>query len=116
MSDKRLRYLFHSFFNKTATAEERAELFSLLGRTENDDETHALLKEAWEKLDADEHVFTGAESEAMLHRLLRSAQPGPALVEAGLRRPVIRMRRLMAAAVVLLILSTVAWFRRFSHH
>ncbi|HVU57324.1 MAG TPA: FecR domain-containing protein [Puia sp.] len=100
MSDKRLRYLFHRWFDKTATEDERAELMALVGRTENDDETHALLQEAWEKLGAEEKVFSEGQSQAMLHKILRS--------EGG-RTKIGVMRRWMAAAAVVLLLGALVW-------
>ncbi len=120
MSDQRLRYLFHRWFDKSASVEERAELMALLGRSENDDETHALLKEAWERLEAGEPVFSGDQSEAMLSRILQAdgTKMGEPVAEStaigsGRAGSVVRLRRIMAAAAVLLLLSTAAYFQFF---
>jgi len=137
--DKRLRYLFHRWFDKTATAEERAELMALLGRTENDDETHTLLQEAWDKLGAEEKVFSEAQSKEMLDKILRPAGAGGNVrdtgvgteggrasagveyeraktgAEYGREKAVIRMRRWMIAAAVLLLLGVGAWLLAGRH-
>jgi len=105
MSDKRLRYLFHRWFDKTATADERAELMALFGRAENDDETRALLQEAWDKLE-EEKVFSEEQSQAMLNKILRPA---------GVPAKINVMRRLMAAAAVVLLLGALVWLLLARH-
>jgi ferric-dicitrate binding protein FerR (iron transport regulator) len=109
MSDKRLRYLFHRWFDKTATSDERAELMALFGRTENDDETYALLQEAWDKLE-EEKVFSEEQSQAMLNKILRPGGTEGIVrdigVDGGRRR---RMRRWMMAAAVVLLLGVGVW-------
>jgi len=103
MSEQRLRFLFHRYFDKTASEEERAELMALLGDHQNDEETHALLEEVWQRMDAGEIVFSEAQSEVMLRQVLAT------------RRPVITLRRAMAAAVVLLVAGTGAYFQFYRH-
>jgi transmembrane sensor len=110
MSDKRLRYLFHRWFDKTATAEERAELMALFGRTDNDDETYALLQEAWEKLGEEEKVFSEEQSQMMLDKILR-----PAGAAYGREKPVTPMRRWMVAAAVVLLVGALAWLLVVRH-
>jgi ferric-dicitrate binding protein FerR (iron transport regulator) len=118
MSEQRLRFLFHRYFDKTASAEERAELMALLGEPQNDEETHALLEEVWLRMEAGEIVFSGAQSEAMLRQVLDAM---PATAEAAVtyrkevRRPVITLRRAMAAAVVLLVVGAGAYFQLSRH-
>jgi ferric-dicitrate binding protein FerR (iron transport regulator) len=118
MSEQRLRFLFHRYFDKTASAEERAELMALLGDPQNDEETHALLEEVWQRMNAGEIVFSGAQSEAMLRQVL---DPRPATEEAaevygkGARAPVITLRRAMAAAVVLLVAGVGVYFQFYRH-
>jgi len=73
MPDQRLRYLFHRWFDKTASDEERAELMALLGNPENDEELQALLKDAWQRLEEGEKVFSEMQSEEMLRKVLGKA-------------------------------------------
>ncbi|MDO6429851.1 FecR family protein [Flavitalea sp. BT771] len=118
MSEQRLRFLFHRYFDKTASAEERAELMALLGDPRHDEETGALLEEAWQRMENGEIVFSGAQSEAMLRHVLDAR---PATGEAAViynkdaRRPVITLRRVMAAAVVLLVAGIGTYFQFFRH-
>ena len=100
-----MRFLFHRYFDKTASEEERAELMALLGDQQHDAETHALLEEVWQRMDAGEIVFSGVQSEVMLRQVLGKKA----------RRPVITLRRAMAAAVVLLVAGTGAYFQFYRH-
>jgi len=115
MSDKRLRYLFHRWFDKTATSDERAELMALFGRTENEEETRALLQEAWDKLE-EEKVFSEEQSQAMLNKILRSEGTEGIVrdigVDGGRGR---RMRRWMMAAAVVLLLGVGVWLLAGRH-
>ena len=105
MPDQRLRYLFHRWFDKTASDEERAELMALLRDQGNDDEVRTLLEAAWQRLEEGEAVFDKARSEDMLRRVLGTApveEAVPAREAEPIRvkrRPVITMRRAAAAAV-----------------
>lgn len=115
MSDKRLRYLFHRWFDKTATSDERAELMALFGRTENEEETRALLQEAWDKLE-EEKVFSEEQSQAMLNKILRSEGTEGIVrdigVDGGRGR---RMRRWIMAAAVVLLLGVGVWLLAGRH-
>lgn len=120
MPDQRLRYLFHRYFDKTASEKERAELMALLDDPENDEEMQALLKEAWHRIDEDEAVFSEVQTEMMIRDLLQSAPAmaakGPAGItpdEAVITRPFIMMRRAVAAAVVFLVVAAGAYFQFF---
>ena len=115
MPDQRLRYLFHRWFDKTASDEERTELMALLKDQGNDDEVRVLLEAAWRRLEESEAVFDKARSEDMLRRVLGA--PAMKAEPAGKKiRPVITMRRAAAAAVILLTVGTGAWFRYFSNN
>lgn len=119
--DKRLHYLFHQWFDKTATPDERAELMALLGMAENDDETHALLQEAWEKLGAEEKVFNGEQSKVMLDKILRTERVGDEGEETSAgavyeqEKPVVRMGRWMIAAAVVLLTGALIWLLAVRH-
>lgn len=145
MSEKRLRYLFHRWFDKTATPDERAELMVLFGRTDLDEETYALLQEAWEKLVGEEKVFSEEQSQAMLDKILRpvgaagsvetrglvgvagSAGAGgmegsvdagrPVKMEDESKRVGVKVRRMrwMVAAAVVLLLGALAWLLVVRH-
>jgi len=112
MPDQRLQYLFRRWFDKTASEEERAELMALLGNPENDDDLHALLKDAWQRLEADEQVFSRLQSEGMLRQVLGTSGKDEGVAPV-VRRPVITMRRGVAAAAVLLVIAGGAYFQLF---
>lgn len=115
MSDKRLRYLFYRWFDKTATSDERAELMALFGRTENDDETRALLQEAWNKLE-EEKVFSEEQSQAMLNKILRPEGTEGIVRDIGVDGGRGRgMRRWMMAAAVVLLLGVGVWLLAGRH-
>lgn len=117
MPDQRLRYLFHRWFDKTASDEERAELMALLRDQGNDDEVRTLLEAAWQRLEEGEAVFDKARSEDMLRRVLGTApveEAVPAREAEPIRvkrRPVITMRRAAAAAVILLVVGVGSYFQ-----
>lgn len=136
--DRRLRYLFHRWFDKTATADERAELMALLGGNENDNETQALLQEAWEKL-GEEKVFSEEQSKVMLDSILRKARAEDETTStggiragertylegavnearkarAGEANEVRVMRRWMIAAAVVLLLGALVWLLVIRHN
>lgn len=115
MSDKRLRYLFYRWFDKTATSDERAELMALFGRTENDDETRALLQETWDKLE-EEKVFSEEQSQAMLNKILRPEGTEGIVRDIGVDGGRGRgMRRWMMAAAVVLLLGVGMWLLAGRH-
>lgn len=113
MPDQRLRYLFHRWFDKTASDEERAELMALLGNPENDEEIHVLLKAVWQRLDEDEVVFDKEQSEGMLQRVLGAAQGVEETPVREIRMPVIMMRRVAVAVVIMLAVSVGTYYQFF---
>ena len=47
----RLDYLFHIYYNGTATPAERDELFEIINSSATDAELASLIHHAWDKLD-----------------------------------------------------------------
>ncbi len=66
----RLPYLFNSYFDKTATEEERDELFRLIQLSENDQELSGLISEAWENIKVQGPLFELSKSEDILSKIL----------------------------------------------
>jgi transmembrane sensor len=122
MPSNRLSYLFHRYFDKTASAEEQVELMALLQIPENDAAIKALLRETWNRLDNEPPVFSSQQSAAMLKNMLQTAaetSPNTTATESktapfaeapvfslNTRIRTIRLRRVTAAAAVILLLST----------
>jgi ferric-dicitrate binding protein FerR (iron transport regulator) len=68
----RLDYLFNSYYNGTATIDERDELFEIINSSATDAELAALIHQAWDSLDDQGPLFDRSKSEDMLTRILRT--------------------------------------------
>lgn len=66
----RLNYLFNTYYNETATSQERDELFHIIATSANDAELTALIHEAWDNLHINEPLFDPAKSIEMLNNIL----------------------------------------------
>jgi transmembrane sensor len=121
MPSNRLSYLFHRYFDKTASEEEKAELMALLQMSGNDDAIKELLRDTWQLLDNEPPVFTNQQSAAMLKNMLQAAAAtsqgttDPDTAVPSTEAPfypmktgshIFRFRRITAAAAVLLLFST----------
>jgi ferric-dicitrate binding protein FerR (iron transport regulator) len=110
MPQTRLAFLFSKYYQKTATAEEKAEFMQLAAMEEHAAELQQLLGEAWAEPD-EMPVFTETESEDMLRHVLQvqevSAGQVVELAPAGLR---LRGLRIVAAAAVLAGLGLGTWW------
>ncbi|CAL1519480.1 FecR domain-containing protein [Chitinophaga sp. MM2321] len=109
MADKRITWLFHRYFDNTATPEEQAELMALLYENNNEEEVQALMEEAWQSFNATDPVFSPEQSDAMLLRALQSATT-----------PVVQMKRRLwpklAAAAAITVLLSVGAYLLFEHN
>lgn len=68
----RLSYLFNSYYNQTATAQEREELFEIINASANDTELTALIQQAWNNLETNEQLFDPTKSMDMLNNILQN--------------------------------------------
>jgi len=68
----RLRYLFNSYYNQTATEQERDELFQIINASTNDAELTALIQQAWNDLEVNEPLFDPSKSMDMLNNILKN--------------------------------------------
>ncbi|MDN3546991.1 FecR family protein [Mucilaginibacter aquaedulcis] len=68
----RLSYLFNSYYNQTATAQEQEELFQIINASANDAELTALIQQAWNDLETNEPLFDHAKSMSMLNNILQN--------------------------------------------
>lgn len=68
----RLRYLFNSYYNQTATAQERDELFQIIHASADDTELTALIHDAWNNLEVNEPLFDPSKSIDMLNGILEN--------------------------------------------
>jgi len=68
----RLSYLFNSYYNQTATAQEREELFQIINASANDTELTALIQQAWNSLETNDQLFDPTKSQDMLDNILQN--------------------------------------------
>ncbi|SDD82785.1 FecR family protein [Mucilaginibacter pineti] len=78
----RLFYLFNTYYNETATPQERDELFQIITSSANDAELTALIHEAWNSLEINEPLFDPTKSLDMLNNILlnKAANDGSAKI------------------------------------
>jgi transmembrane sensor len=131
----RIAYLFGRYFDKTASAEERAEFMSLLTVPEHQAEIQALMEAHWEAFPEGEIFFKPEQSEAMLSaalsadsgrtlgvsdaggtlgtsgpgRTLGTSDPAPASPRVA--GPLRRLAYLMAASALLLVVGAGLWWQ-----
>jgi ferric-dicitrate binding protein FerR (iron transport regulator) len=114
MPTTRIAYLFGRYFDKTATAEERAEFMSLVTAPEHQEAVHALMEQYWDALAEGEDFFNSDQSEAMLLAALEAGSETAGALNEPLpsigRRPLRRLVYLGAAAVVVLAIG-IGWWR-----
>lgn len=103
MSQSRLTYLFNKYINKELSTQEKAELFSLIGTDETDEE----LKRALEKFIDD----TGAEillpenaGDRILHTIVGEKPEQVVEIPVRTKRTVIAWAGIAAASVILALL------------
>ncbi len=110
----RLPYLFNSYFDKTATEEERDELFRLIQLSENDQELSGLISEAWENLKVQGPIFELSKSEDILSKILNHHDQE---AQEDLSKPAISYFywiKLAAAAIVLVFIGVAVFL--FTNH
>lgn len=99
---ERLRYLFHQYFNKTETPEERDELMQFINEPGSEKIVHALMEEAYQLHQSEEDPFPAGAREKMLE----AALAGDATDHADTNIIPIRKRfKLIYAAAALLVLA-----------
>ncbi|TWR26855.1 FecR family protein [Mucilaginibacter achroorhodeus] len=103
----RLQYLFERHYSKTATPQERAELFAVINASNNDEELSALIKKSWDDLDASNDIFGNEKSERMLQNVLRAEQATPV---KPIKNKFRKWMPLLAAAI--LLITGVALYQR----
>ncbi len=114
-SNARLSYLFNSYYNKTATKQEKEELFQLL-HTTSDDELATVIREAWDSLQIEESLFKSDKSLEILNRILPEGAAVNRLEERAIviddmRWPSIFSKSLAAAILIFISVGTYFWLR-----
>lgn len=100
--NKRLRYLFDRYYQKTGTAEERAELLDIISNSENNQALLELIREVGENSNKEEEVIAGDKAEKMLFHILNSDKGGKII---SIKRNIIFRRIAVAASFLLIAVS-----------
>nr|WP_067057185.1 FecR family protein [Mucilaginibacter sp. L294] len=66
----RLRYLFDRYYSKTATPQERDELFAIINNGAGNEELSLLIRQAWDDLKPTAPLFDNGKTNAMLSKIL----------------------------------------------
>ncbi len=66
----RLRYLFDRYYSKTATPQERDELFAIINNGAGNEELSLLIRQAWDDLKPTAPLFNNGKTNAMLSKIL----------------------------------------------
>jgi transmembrane sensor len=70
-SRQKLTYLFHGYYNKTATKKEQDELFAIITAGAHDEELSKLIRQAWDDSKPEEDpLFDSGKTKVMLSNIL----------------------------------------------
>ncbi len=116
MKESRLTYLFHAYFNKSATLKEREELMELISLGKKDQEVKDLLTETWQKFNSENELFSQAEGEKMLSEILQDRNGNRTATVISIDKPGFRWSRIVAAAAILFCAITAIYFWSTSHN
>src|SRR6478735_7202222 len=98
----RLRYLFDRYYSKTATPQERDELFAVINAGATDDELSLLIRQAWEDLKpGDAPVFSIDKTNLILNNILGAKEPGKQPKD---RKNIFLWAKIAVAAISLVLL------------
>ncbi|TWR31576.1 DUF4974 domain-containing protein [Mucilaginibacter pallidiroseus] len=73
-SRQRLLYLFERYYSKTATPQERDELFTVINAGANDHDLADALRRAWDELTASAPIFDESKMESILNNILNDGR------------------------------------------
>jgi transmembrane sensor len=103
ISRQRLTYLFNCYYNKTATAQERDELFAAITAGASDEELSSLIRNTWDDLQLDNTLFNSQKADAILGNIL-GARKAP-MAKLKPRSNLFSGLKIAATALILLFLS-----------
>jgi transmembrane sensor len=112
MNNQRLSYLFELQLSKKATDEQKQELTALLAAPENEAQAHALLYEAWESFEPGKVEFNPEKSKQMLNAVLLKEYT----ITKHLSKKISPFMKYVAAAVLLIALSSILYFGIIGRH
>lgn len=104
-SRSRLSYLFNCYYNKTATPQERDELFAIIAAGKKDQELSNLIRTAWNDLHLDAPLFNSTKTELILKTILASGNSQEPTEPTKPNHNLLLWAKFSAAAVGLLFLS-----------
>lgn len=108
----RLRYLFDRYYSKTATQQERDELFAIINDGAGDEELSLLIRQAWDDLKPTTPLFNAGKTNAMLSKILGADAPQK---DSKTNKNIILWAKISTAAVLLLFVGFGLYVRHNPH-
>ena len=110
----RLRYLFSKYFDKTASAEELAEMAKLMEIEENREQFLQVFSTTWEQYQGDGDILSAEKTDEMLNHILATPYaPRESTRPARVRR-IFFGRRVAVAAAFLVVAGIGSYFAFFN--
>lgn len=110
-SKERITYLFHRFFDKSCTEDEKEELMNYINHSEHDEQLRSLIDITWEKELPDYHQPEEKASEIFQQILRQQSEVAPVLPFRQGEASRVKWWRYAAAAVAVLVLGAgLYWF------
>ncbi len=106
MIESRITYLFHRYFDNTATPVEIQELLELINADKNSEDIQLLMQEAWEAFSSEQNIFSQEKSQTILNKALETGRKR----SSEAIKPLFNWIRFVAAAVVILFAGGAFWF------
>lgn len=103
MEQLRLTYLFNSYYNKTASAQERAEFLGIVAGSQHDEQLRGLLTEKWLKYENKREVLDAGQTDQMLSAILQFTPDVHHRIPE--KQPIKQLMRYSAAAVIFLVMA-----------
>jgi transmembrane sensor len=98
----RLKYLFDRYYSKTATPQERDELFAVINDGAGNEELSLLIRQAWDDLKPTTPLFDSGKTNAMLSKILGAdSSPG----QSKNRNNILLWARISTAAMLLIFVG-----------
>lgn len=104
MEQLRLTYLFNSYYNKTASDQERAEFLAIVSGSQHDEQLRALLTDKWLAYQHKGEISDAGQTDQMLSAILQS-EPGVSR-HVKMSQPLKQIMRYSTAAVIFLVMAT----------
>lgn len=104
MQDIRLSILFKKYFDKSATQQEREELFALVRESANKENIEMEMEMHWKNFNALDNPFSEQDKSAMLEHILRFNEEQITLSDKHVKRHTLLPRWVAAASIAIAVM------------